>query len=134
MPTRRQLALIHLAKSALRLSDDLYRDILYVQAGVESAKDLTREGFERVLQRFRELGFRHIRDERPGAEATRGQLKMMRHLFDDLGWFDRARREGFCRRMCGEPEPRTREQANKVIEALKAMVRRGYGERVKRTR
>lgn len=132
MPTRRQLALVHVAKRRLRLSDDLYRDILREQGGVESARDLDQEGFERVMQRMKELGFRVVRDQRPGALPTPLQLRKIRHLWEDLGWRESERRVGFCRRVTGQPWPQDREQANQLIEALKSMVRRGYRERVPR--
>ena len=35
-------------------------------------------------------------------------------------------RMNFCRRVCGEPWPQTRNEANKIIEALKAMRARGW--------
>ena len=37
-----------------------YRQILKGVAGVESAAELTREGFEKVMKRFQELGFRGL--------------------------------------------------------------------------
>jgi hypothetical protein len=139
MPTKEQIALIHIAKSQLRLSDDLYRDILRVQGGVESSKDLDARGVEAVLRRFRELGWRKKRrrelDERPGDLPTPAQLAKIRHLWEDLGWRESERRQGFCRRVCdGNPWPQNREQANRLTEALKAMVLRGYRERKPRRR
>ena len=48
--TRKQTALIHVARKQLRLSDERYRFILRKMAGVESAKDLDRTGFEYVMK------------------------------------------------------------------------------------
>ena len=57
---RKKKAIIHIAKSDLRLDDSSYRQILKGVAGVESAADLTREGFEKVMKRFQEMGFRGL--------------------------------------------------------------------------
>lgn len=154
--TKGQLALIHVAKAKLNLDDDTYRDILWVQAHVESAKDLDEIGVERVLQRFRELGFHMQGDQdagdgviqfRPkvryatpgpiasqnstGAELpTSNQQALIRHLFEDLGWHDRKRQMMFTARQCGGSPFPDRRQASALIETLKKMVARGYSERV----
>lgn len=47
----KKLALIHIVKKELGLSDEEYREILRREAGVDSAKDLTDESF-RQLMRF----------------------------------------------------------------------------------
>lgn len=140
MPTRQQLALVHVAKRELRLSDDVYRDILAEQGGVESAKELSAAGLERVLKRFRELGFRRraTRPRRAGRAVQAGdppsplQLAKVRHLWEDLGWREEKRRQGFARRVCGHPWPQTEAEASALIEALKSMVLRGYRDRTPR--
>ena len=55
--TRKQTALLHVAKKHLALADDDYRAILRRAAGVTSSRDLDADGFEAVLRRFGELGF-----------------------------------------------------------------------------
>jgi len=141
--TRGQLALVHVAKKDLGLDDEAYRDILHVEAGVTSARDLTPSGLERVLARFREMGWpgpgrrtggwRRSRPralKEPFELPTPGQQGLIGHLWEDLGWPPGERRIAFARRVCdGMAWPQTREQANRLIEALKAMVRRGYDER-----
>lgn len=133
----RQKALLHVAKTELRLDDDDYRALLYAEAGVESSKDLDLQGFERVLARFEQLGFRvkrraphgRARNRDPHALVTPAQLKKLGDLYQELGW-EKNRQVGFNRRVCGRPWPQTRADANKVIEALKKMLARGYsGER-----
>lgn len=52
----RELAAIHVAKKDLGLSDDEYRDILFVVARVRSASDLDAAGRARVLDHFRSRG------------------------------------------------------------------------------
>lgn len=55
--TRKQTAIIHVAKKQLALTDDDYRAVLLREAGVESSKDLDSEGLNAVMRRFQELGF-----------------------------------------------------------------------------
>ena len=141
--TNGQLALIHVAKSELKLADDTYRDILWEQGGrVRSSRDLKPEGVEAVLRRFRELGWQglppakrpRLREDRPLELPTSGQLGVIRHLWEDLGWHETDRRQGFTARVCsGHPWPQSREEANKLIEALKAMVKRGSSGRTRPT-
>ena len=56
--TRKQTALIHVAKTQLGLSDDDYRAVLRDEAGVDTSRDLDNDGFDTVMERFRALGFR----------------------------------------------------------------------------
>jgi hypothetical protein len=46
---RKKKALLHIAKEDLHLDEEGYRQILKGVAGVESATQLTREGFEKVI-------------------------------------------------------------------------------------
>lgn len=134
--TAGQLALIHVAKKELGLPDGDYRSLLELHGGVTSAKHLTLEGFERVMKRIEELGFQssNIASRQPkhrpyqDAEGTPypAQLKMIEHQFEQLGFFEEERRQGFCKRMIKKPWPQTRAEANKVFEALKAMIARNY--------
>lgn len=142
-----QLALVHVAKSHLHLDDETYRDILHVQAGVATAKDLDHKGLEAVLARFAELGFsgrpdgnrttpRSRRPPEPqdvtGELPTPGQQGLISHLWQDLGWRGERRIE-FTKRVCGgHAWPQTRAEAAALIEALKSMVRRGYDQRTPR--
>jgi len=58
MPSRGQLALIHIAKKELRLPDEVYRDILFALFRKESAADLSAGEVSRLLDHFRMLGWR----------------------------------------------------------------------------
>lgn len=132
--TTSQLALIHVAKKDLGLQDEDYRNILELYGGVSSAKHLTLEGFERVMSHLERLGFKST-NAKPPAHAPRrdpdgspypAQLKMIEHHFEQLGFDEAERRQGFCRRVIKKPWPQTRAEANKIFEALKAMVARNY--------
>lgn len=56
MIDKKKIALIHVAKNQLNLTEDTYRTILK-SLGVESSKELTDEGFKRIMDIFRHLGF-----------------------------------------------------------------------------
>jgi hypothetical protein len=57
MPTHAELAKIHIAKRDLKLSDPLYRGFLNVLFGETSAKDLTHEQIDELLEHFKSLGW-----------------------------------------------------------------------------
>lgn len=149
MVTNSQLALVHVGKKQLHLDDETYRDILHVQGGVRSAKDLSPEGLDKVLARFAELGFAGrpdgnrkaprsrrqpaVPEDVTGQLPTPGQQGMLAHLWQDLGWTG-SRRIEFSKRVVGRAWPQTRGEASKLIEALKSMRDRGYDQRVPRRR
>ncbi len=56
-PTRAELAKIHIAKRDLKLTDPLYRGFLNVLFGETSAKDLTHEQIDELLEHFKSLGW-----------------------------------------------------------------------------
>ncbi len=57
MPTNAELAKVHIAKRDLKLTDPLYRGFLNVLFGETSAKDLTHEQIEELLEHFKSLGW-----------------------------------------------------------------------------
>ena len=135
MISNKKKALLHVAKNELDLDDDLYREILYQEARVKSSTKLSERGFQKVMKRFETLGFkstnyrpprRRKRENKPGEIVTPGMQGFIDELYDKLDWDDSKRRIGFNRRQIGKPWPQTRAEANKIIEGLKAMIRRGY--------
>ncbi len=54
----KQLAVIHVAKKELGLDDDAYRASLLAHGGVDSARELDREGFQAVMKHFEASGFK----------------------------------------------------------------------------
>lgn len=133
-----QMRLVHLAKDRLGLTDEEYKEMLALYGGVRSSKELTPEGFFELMERFRELGFtprgREPSGPRKGAPegsgrfiemVTRGQRAKIYELTVELGWADNpARLRGFMSKRFGIVRVLTKEQAIKVIEALKAMLSR----------
>ena len=57
MATRKQLALLHVARRDLALTDDDWRGILRQTAGVASSRDLDAGGVDAVLHHLEALGF-----------------------------------------------------------------------------
>lgn len=54
---RKQSAVLHVAKSRLKLSEEEYRSALVTLAGVTSSKELDQAGFEVLMGFFEHLGF-----------------------------------------------------------------------------
>jgi hypothetical protein len=130
MISKAQITLLHVAKTRLGLEDEMYRAILREQGGVDSSTQLTNANFDRVMKRFEELGFVNTakrprwRTAQPKGLVTPAQQGLIRGLYEQLGWSDVARQIGFSKRVCKKSFPQTRGDANKVIEALKAMIKR----------
>ena len=127
--SRKQVAIIHVAKNQLKLDDEGYRAILRHIGGVESSKDLDPIGFELVMQYMIALGFKSdfsktFYGHRPGM-ATPAQINLIRKLWGEfteragtdltLGkWLSRTFKVSALRFV-------TSDQAPKIITALKAM-------------
>jgi hypothetical protein len=135
---RKKKALVHVAKEDLHLDEDSYRQILKGVAGVESSTQLTKEGFEKVMKRFQEMGFkgllpdpcqpvpkgRLIPPESPQGEETitSSQLGFVSYLLEKLNW-DEGHYHAFCRRIIKKPEPLTKRDGQKIIIGLMAILR-----------
>ena len=129
--TRKQTALIHLARKQLGLSDERYRFILREMAGVETSKNLDQTGFELVMKAMMALGFRSdftkiFYSHRAGM-ATPAQVSLIRTL-----WAEYATRDGsesalnkWLERIFKVSALRfaTEEQAEKAIRVLRKMSR-----------
>lgn len=135
---RKKKALVHIAKQDLNLDEESYRQILKGVAGVESAADLTEEGFKRVMSRFQEMGFkgllpnpfqpvpkgRLIPSGSPqGFESiTESQQRFIAYLLEALEW-DEGHYHAFCRRIIKKPSPETKRDGQKIIIGLMAISR-----------
>ena len=135
---RKKKALVHIAKSDLHLDDPAYRRILKGVAGVDSAARLTRKGFDQVMKRFQEMGFkgllpspyqpvpkgRLIPLESPqGLEPlTQSQLNFITYLLEKLTW-DETHYHTFSQRIIKRPSPSTKREGQKIIIGLLAILR-----------
>ncbi len=118
MLTRKQLSLIHVAKSQIDLSDTDYRTILKSNFRVSSSKDLTSFQFKELMYLFKKLGFKTVT-----GELSQGQYKKIRKMCNLLCW-NRDRINGFVKRQLGTQKPIetiTKSEASKIIEGLKAI-------------
>jgi len=136
---QKKKALIHIAKSNLHLDDASYRQILKGVAGVESAAELTREGFGRVMKRFQQMGFkgllpspyhpapkgRLIPIQSPqGLESiTQSQQDFIAYLLENLTW-DERHYHAFSLRIIKNPVPLTKRDGQKIIIGLMAILRK----------
>lgn len=135
---RKKKALVHIAKENLHLDEDSYRQILKGVAGVGSAAELTREGFEKVMKRFQEMGFkgllpspyhpvpkgRLIPSGSPqGLESiTSNQRDFIAYLLEKLNW-EEGHYHSFCQRIIKRPDPLTKRDGQKIIIGLMAILR-----------
>jgi phage gp16-like protein len=128
MISAQKLKLIHVARRELELPEEAYRELLRHHAGVESSKDLDDEGFKKVLDCMKALGYwverkwEQTRPRDPGDLPTPGQIKVFEHLWRDLSEYESraaqlAFRRGFYEQRLKIPAlgPQTRAQANTVI-------------------
>lgn len=132
---REKLALVHVARRALQMDEDVYRATLYEVAGVDSAANLSEVGFRAVMARMDQLGFSATRPasrrsehpgDRPGM-ATGAQVSYIRWLW--ARWLGRSDEAALIRWI----EDRYRVSAirfldvvaaQKAIEGLKQMIGR----------
>jgi hypothetical protein len=132
-------ALVHIAKENLHLDEESYRQILKGVAGVGSARELNREGFDKVMHRFQEMGFkgllpspyhpapkgRLIPSGSPqGFESiTSNQMDFIAYLLEKLTW-DEGHYHAFCQRIIKRPDPLTKRDGQKIIIGLMAILRK----------
>ena len=137
---RKKKAIVHIAKQDLRLDEGTYRQILKGVAGVESSTQLTEEGFEKVMRRFQEMGFkgllpdpyqpvpkgRLIPPESPQGQQTitPSQVRFTSYLLEKLGW-EEEHYQALCRRIIKKPDPLTKRDGQKMIIGLMAILRHG---------
>lgn len=116
MIDKKKLALIHIVKKELGLSEKDYRDILHTAAGVESAKDLDEEKFSRLMGYF--VRSRHYRVNEFG--LTLRQKLFIKYLVRKIGW-DESHLNNFIGKYYHKPDINglSKKEAVKVIESLK---------------
>jgi hypothetical protein len=143
---QKKKALLHIAKRDLHLDEESYRQILEAVAGVESATRLDRAGFEKVMGRFQQMGFRGLLSH-PGQPVSRGRLipvgapqgneavtsgqrSFLSHLIETLQW-DEGHYQAFCRRIIKKPEPVSKRDGQKIIIGLMAILRHKRREQIR---
>jgi hypothetical protein len=88
MLSKDKLALIHVAKNKLNLSDEDYRSIL-AGFGVESSKDLTANQFKAFMESMKKLGFqsyqqkKYIANPKAAGGASLKQIMFIKKLWEE---------------------------------------------------
>ena len=128
--SKKQKAILHIAKGKLGLDDDLYRQALVRIAGVTSSNDLDQGGFAAIMGFFEYCGFQPLGKgaprygNRPGM-ASFAQLELIRELWREIHGTrecDDAALMGWLRKFFKVDSMRflTLDGARKAITALKA--------------
>lgn len=117
---KKKLALIHIIKKELNLSDQEYRDVLHKAVGVYSAKDLTEESFRKLMNYF--VRSKHYRVNRHG--MTIRQKVFIQSLAKNAKW-SQEHLMNFLHKYyhVNRLEGLTKIQASHCIESLKHIVR-----------
>ena len=136
MPVQKLLAKIHIAKKELGLTDEVYRDVLSSEFGVQSSKDLDNGQALKLIRHFKEKGWepkskpKKYDDlgKRDVYAAKPEQLRLIEVLWHQIyqGNNEKLHLRQFVFRVAKVMDLRflEKDQAYNVIEALKAMKRR----------
>jgi hypothetical protein len=113
---QKKLAVIHIVKKELGISEAEYRDTMEKVTGVRSARDLDDQGFRMLMRYFARS--RHYRAKQDG--ITFRQKMYIKHLLEDLAW-DPAHYANFLKKYykTSAMETLSKKEASKVIESLK---------------
>lgn len=131
---RRMIAMVHIAKKDLALSDDDYRAILLDVAGVASCTDCTEGDLVKVIERFKARGWKPAQPAgrskpKPADHKTAVKARALWLSLHALGAIDDPSEPAlgaFARRQLGCQRLQWANQglAYRLIEALKAMAER----------
>ncbi len=115
---RKKLALIHIVKKELKISDKDYRCILNRIAGVNSAKDLDEAKFRKLMYFFVRSKYYQVN----AFGLTLKQKLFIKFLTKQLSW-DETHLNNFIRKYYQREglDTLTRKEASKLIESLKAI-------------
>ncbi len=117
---KKKLAVIHIVKRELSLSDDEYRNTLERITGVRSAKDLTDDQFHKLMRYF--VRTHHYRVT--GKGITLRQIYYIRQLKERLQWDD-SHFQNYIHKYFHNRNLNTyiRHDASNLIVALKAVLK-----------
>jgi hypothetical protein len=134
-----QVRLIHIGIAELGIDDDTYRMML-ARYGVDTCKDLQYSQASAFIDDLVKKGFkikRRLRPRRPNNPKleylpNHQQLSIIEHLRRDVQWRVHDGYHRWVEKFLGRTYIRTSREAQKVIEALKAMKSRQQQEFLKR--
>lgn len=137
--TRAMQQKVQIARRQLRLTDDDYRAILRRVTGRDSSRACGPAELDALIDEFKRLGFRPTTRAKRGAKpiSPRAQIRMIHAVFQDirphLAVGDDSTLRAFVQRQTrseatpdgvSAPEFLDADQANKVLEGLKAWLKR----------
>jgi hypothetical protein len=119
MLDKKKLALIHIVKGELHLSDEQYRAILYKVAGVRTAKELQEPTFRKLMRYF--VRSEHYRINAYG--VTMRQKLYIQSIAQMLHW-STEHLNNFIHKYYHKPDIQalTKTEATKLIQSLKHVV------------
>jgi len=125
-----KLAMIHIARKQLALTDDQYRALLYGAAGFDSCRDLeTEKQYRDIMAAFRNAGYRQ--SPRKGRKITDPQMAKCYALWCELYRLGAVAHKEYrafvswCdRRLGGHQDILRGDQKSLLIEELKAWIDR----------
>jgi len=120
MLDKKKLALIHIVKKELNLSDSEYRQILKSTTGKESAKDLDEAQFRKMMHYFVRSNYYRINP----LGFTLKQKLYIDYLAKELGW-DNFHLSNFINKYYHRSGLKylSRQEAAKLIESLKNIIK-----------
>lgn len=115
---KKKLALIHIIKKELNLSDAEYRNILQQTVGVASAKELDDKKFRKLMHYFVRSNYYLVN----ALGLTIRQKLYIKNLSEEINW-EEGHLNNFIHKYYHKPniDQLTRREAIKVIESLKAI-------------
>lgn len=118
MLDNKKLALIHIVKKELKLTDKEYRDILDKVAGVKSAKDLDKGSFKKLMNFFVRSHYYRLNPQ----GLTIKQKLYIKYLSDNLKW-SQGHLENFIHKYYHKDgiDNLSRKEASRLIESLKSI-------------
>jgi hypothetical protein len=121
MLDHKKLAVIHIVKKELNLSEQQYRDTLERITGLRTARDLDDTGFHKLMKYFAKSKFYRLNQD----GLTFRQKMYIKHLKDQLAW-DEPHFVNFLKKYYKKMalDTLTRKEASKVIESLKGILGR----------
>lgn len=139
LPRTRLIQKIHVAKRQLGLEEADYRSVLTLATGKDSAGAMSDAELQAALAAFEALGFQSSFKGAPdGKKSARPVIRLIFGLWTELGRrglvvdADRKALFVFVKRMSGidHPDWLDNAEANKIVEALKAIRDRGKSKSV----
>lgn len=137
-------AIINIARQQLGMEEEAYRALLVRVTGEHSLRRMNSRQLIAVLDELKRLGFRVKAGGKTLPPSTKPYIRMIHAIWKSchrLGVIDDGSRtalRSFCRgilfpgddKIAVDPDTLAYEQASKIIDALKAMEKRGKAEKV----